>query len=216
MCLSRRHFTALCGAACLLPHHAFSEERPLATLHGALDIEHFKAKQALRISAKQSQTVFSTGKDAFLVDENFEAEMTIADGGLTKSLALISGQVLAAFEPRKNRQSELLLPNATGSIRGTGFFSSVSDAHDFDYLCCCYGAIDISCRANNNTKSLETSYHNAVTITKAGDFGKSPFGVPYQHFDDELVMLENQLGRRPHWQLPNDDMRFLAPHKLPL
>ena len=100
MCLSRRHFTALCGAACLLPHHAFSEERPLATLHGAWILD-FKAKQALRISAKQSQTVFSTGKDAFLVDENFEAEMTIADGGLTKSLALISGQVLLPLSHAK-------------------------------------------------------------------------------------------------------------------
>ena len=216
MCLSRRHFTALCGAACLLPHQVLSEKTPLATLHGALDIEAFKAKQSLRISAQKDQTVFTTGKDAFLVDEAFEAEITIEDGGLTKSLALISGQVLAVFEPRENRQSDLLLPNATGSIRGTGFFSSVSDDHEFDYLCCCYGAIDIATKVNNNTKTLMTSYHNAVTISDGGQFGKSPFGRPYQHFDDELVMLESQLERRPHWQLPNDKMTFLAPHKLPL
>ena len=143
MCLglSRRKFGQLLGASLLLPAHSVAQNNEaIRTLHGQLDIEYFKAKKAARLAAKENQTIIVVGEDALLTDASFTGEVTLNDEGLIERLKIVLGQALAAFKPRNNRQSEIILPNATASVRGTGFYANVNHTNDSDYLCCCYGA----------------------------------------------------------------------------
>ena len=220
MCLSlsRRQFTSFVSASLLslsLPAFA-QEQKAIRTLHGKLDIDGFKAKTSGRISASAQSTVFAIGEDAFLVDDDFEANISLTDAGLVDKIAILSGQALAALKPISSRETSLLLPNATGSIRGTGFFVNIDAAQPQNYICCCYGHIQFQDNLSGETQALRNSYHNAVTIDEKGQFQKPPFSVPFGHYDDELVMLERQVSRTPHWQLPDDKMHFLSPTPHPL
>ena len=216
--LSRRRFSYLASAYLLsssLPAFA-QDENAIRTLHGKLDIDGFKSKTSGRLGASAPSTVFAIGEDVFLVDEDFEADISLSEAGLVEKIAILSGQALAAFKPVSSRETSLLLPNATGSIRGTGFFVNINEAKPHNYLCCCYGHIRFQDNLSGEAQELKNSYHNAVAIDEKGQFQKAPFSVPFGHFDDELVMLENQVNRTPHWQLPDGKMHFLSPAPHPL
>ena len=216
--LSRRSFACLAGASLMsLSMPAFAQEKKaVRMLHGKLDIDGFKSKTSGRLRATAPSTVFAIGQDAFLVDEDFEADISLSDAGLVDKIAILSGQALAAFKPVSSRETSLIVPNATGSIRGTGFFVNINEARPHNYLCCCYGHIQFQDNLSGQAQELKNSYHNAVAIDEKGQFQKAPFSVPFGHYDDELVMLESQVNRAPHWQLPDDKMHFLSPTPHPL
>ena len=214
--LSRRKFGQFLAASLLLPSGAVAQDNEaIRTLHGQLDIDYFKAKKAAQLAAKENQTIIVIGEDALLTDASFKGEVTLNDEGLIERLKIVSGQALAAFKPRNDRQSELILPNATASIRGTGFYANVNHTHDSDYLCCCYGRMVFENATTGEAQELHNRYHTAVMINDVGDFAKPPYDAPYGHYDDELIMLEGVVGRKPHWQLPDDKLQFLAPYNLP-
>ena len=218
MCLglSRRKFGQLLGASLLVPSRAIGQDNEaIRTLHGQLDIAYFKAKKKAQLAANENQTIIVIGEDALLTDASFKGEITLDDEGLIETLKIVSGQALAAFKPRNDRQSELILPNATASIRGTGFYANVDHAQGSDYLCCCYGRMVFENATTGEAQELHNRYHTAVMINDVGDFTKPPYDAPYGHYDDELIMLEGVVGRKPHWQLPDDKLQFLAPYNLP-
>ena len=215
-CLSRRQFTSLLGAAMLVPSVAIGQDKQaIRALNGSLDIDFFKSQKAARLAANQDQTLIIVGEDAILTDAAFRADIEIDDEGLIGTLQLVSGQALAAFKPRNRRASELLLPNATASIRGTGFYANVDITAPHNYLCCCYGHITFQDSTKGERQELRNSYHNAVMIDEAGDFVKPIYDYPYGHYDDELVLLEAIVNRVPDWTLPDNKMHFLAPYELP-
>lgn len=219
--LDRRHFGLLLGAALSQPAISFaSDVKAIRALHGRLDIDQFKSLKttsgkALRLASSAKQTVFVIGQDAFLTDDAFEAEVTLDEAGALQGLRLLAGQTLAAIQPKQGRVSQLILPNATGSIRGTGFYANVSMPDAQDYVCCCYGHIAFDKAADGTDQALKNTYHNATSINGDGQFVTPQYGFPYGHYDDELVLLEQAVGRRPHWQLPDGKMHFLAPYDLP-
>ena len=217
MCLShsRRQFTLLAASAALFPHSGFAiDNNAVRALHGKLDIDKLKNKQ--RLKSQSDQTVFRLGGDAFLVDDEFEAELTTDEAGILTDIAVFSGQALAVIAPLPNRNTNLLLPNATGSIRGTGFYVNCQTDVPHDYICCCYGHIRFANATNGRAQELKNTYHNATIIDENGQFQPSPYDLPFGHFDDELVMLESQMDRQPHWQLPDGKMHFISPRPLPL
>ena len=57
---------------------------------------------------------------------------------------------------------KLKLPNATASVRGTGFYANVNHTHDSDYLCCCYGPIVFENAANGEVQELHNRYHTNI------------------------------------------------------
>lgn len=214
--LSRRHMLTISAAAISAPHLSFAQNKEaIKSLHGALDIDSFKGKMAARIKASQ-QAVFSIGGDAFLTNSALEAEVEMAEDGLVQKLTILSGEALAVLKPRTSRQTALLLPNSTASIRGTGFYVNIGIESPKNYICCCYGHIQFENDKQGAPQQLKNSYHNAVTIDEGGRFSTPSMNFPFGHYDDELVMLEKQVGRAPHWQLPDDKMHFLSPQPLPL
>ena len=213
--LPRRHFTiGALSAISLLGSFAFAQStnKP-AVLSGKLDIDSFKNNFAVR--ALEKQTVFQIGNDAFLADEAFEGTFETDSNGVLSQLSVASGQLLSVLAPLSGRSTTLQLPNATGSIRGTGFYANVSLSTSHDYLCCCYGKIHFPETPSGDKQALETRYHHAVVIDQAGQFGVPEYTVPFGHYDDELQMLERQVGRTPHWQLPDNKRQFLSPTPQP-
>jgi len=218
MCISmsRRHLIAISAAAVTTPHLSWAQNTDaIRSLHGALDIDSFKGKKGARLKASQ-QAVFSIGGDAFLTNSALEADIEIAEDGLVQKLTILSGEALAVLKPRTSRQTALLLPNSTASIRGTGFYVNIGIEEPKNYICCCYGHIQFEENSDGTPQQLKNSYHNAVTIDETGRFGTPSMNFPFGHYDDELVMLEKQVGRAPHWQLPDNKMHFLSSKPLPL
>lgn len=218
MCISmsRRHLIAISAAAVTTPHLSWAQNTDaIRSLHGALDIDSFKGKKGARLKASQ-QAVFSIGGDAFLTNSALEADIEIAEDGLVQKLTILSGEALAVLKPRTSRQTALLLPNSTASIRGTGFYVNIGIEEPKNYICCCYGHIQFEENSDGTPQQLQNSYHNAVTIDETGRFGTPSMNFPFGHYDDELVMLEKQVGRAPHWQLPDNKMHFLSSKPLPL
>ena len=215
-CISRRSFTGLVVSALVMPKLTFAQNTDaIRALNGSLDIDSFKAKKAARLSSKEEQTIFAVGEDAFLTDANFEAEVELDDNGVLNKLKVLSGQTLAVLKPRNSRQTALLMPNSTASIRGTGFYVNVNISSPNDYICCCYGHIEFGASSLGERQELKNSYHNATAINDKGDFIAPEFDYPYGHYDDELVLLEQAVGRKPHWELPDAKMHFLSPNPLP-
>ena len=218
MCISmsRRHLIAISAAAVTTPHLSWAQNTDaIRSLHGALDIDSFKGKKGARLKASQ-QAVFSIGGDAFLTNSALEADVEITEDGLVQKLTILSGEALAVLKPRTSRQTALLLPNSTASIRGTGFYVNIGIEEPKNYICCCYGHIQFEENSDGTPQQLKNSYHNAVTIDETGRFGTPSMNFPFGHYDDELVMLEKQVGRAPHWQLPDNKMHFLSSKPLPL
>ena len=218
MCISisRRHLIAISAAAVTTPNLSWAQNTDaIRSLHGALDIDSFKGKKGARLKASQ-QAVFSIGGDAFLTNSALEADIEIAEDGLVQKLTILSGEALAVLKPRTSRQTALLLPNSTASIRGTGFYVNIGIEEPKNYICCCYGHIQFEENSDGTPQQLKNSYHNAVTIDETGRFGTPSMNFPFGHYDDELVMLEKQVGRAPHWQLPDNKMHFLSSKPLPL
>ena len=204
------------GGAFISPYSVLAQNTDaIRALNGKLQIDAFKAKKAARISSRSDQTLFIVGEDAFLSDANFEAELELTDEGVLGRLKILSGQALAVLKPKHNRRTELRLPNATGSIRGTEFYVNVAISQPHDYICCCYGHIAFSNSSKGETQSLKNSYHNSVAINEKGDFIKPEFNYPFGHYDDELLLLEKAVNRKPHWELPDGKTHFLSPNPLP-
>ncbi len=214
--MSRRSFTGIFVSALMMPKLTFAQNTDaIRTLNGSLDIDAFKAKKAARVSSNDEQTIFVVGEDAFLTDSNFEAEVELDNDGVLNKLKILSGQTIAVLKPRNSRQTELLMPNSTASIRGTGFYVNVNISQPNDYICCCYGHIEFGASSSGEKQQLKNSYHNATAINDKGDFVTPEFDYPYGHYDDELVLLEQAVGRKPHWELPDAKMHFLSPNLLP-
>ena len=221
--LTRRHFGAgLLAAATvpLIPTIAFSEDAPVRSLVGKLDIEGFKKQTdgstKFQVTAKESQTAFSIGGDAFLANDKLVAEFEVSQTGVVAGLAITAGQVLSVFAPINGRQTALETPNASASIRGTGCFIDVETDAPHTYLCCCYGEVAVQNSTTGEAQILKNSYHTARFITPEGNFAEVPYNAPLNHYDDQLVALEGAVGREPHWQLPDGEMIFFAPTPLQL
>ena len=222
-CLSRRAFTAgLIGAMSLpiMSSLAFADEAPVRSLAGTLDIEGFKKQvggnMRFKVVAKDTQTAFAIGGDAFLANEKFEAEFELSETGIVAGLAIGAGQVLSVFAPIKGRETALDTPNASASIRGTGCFVDVETDKPKTYICCCYGEVAFQNSTTGEEQVLKNKYHNARFITPEGNFANVPYQAPLHHYDDQLVALEGAVGREPHWQLPDGNMLFFAPTPLSL
>ena len=198
-----------------LVFQAAASERSPRVIAGKLDIEAVRqttgAARQLRLGADADQTAFVIGRDAFLTDAGFEAEVEIAENGSVKALNIVAGQLLSVFEPIAGRETKLQLPNASASIRGTGCFVDVSTDSPLNYICCCYGELAFQESSSGDKQHLKTSYHSARHINEKGDFMDPPYAVPLGHYDDQLVALERRVNRTPHWQLPNNEMQFFAP-----
>jgi len=139
-----------------------------------------------------AHVVFVVGNDAFLQRESSSFRMDEGDG--VRILRYLTGKVLSVFG--KGRK-QLDTPTATIGIRGTGCYIEVEETRT--YFCLCYGSALLVPKADpNRRKSLRTRHHEYPLYIdrSAGVRAVLPAHV-INHSDDELVMLEALVGRRP-------------------
>jgi hypothetical protein len=145
-------------------------------------------------TGKNSMAVVVVGGDAFLLREN--TEITVKGSGDTlDTIALLSGKLLSVFSKRKTGKMNVETRNASIGIRGTGMY--IEDHPTRTYLCLCYGEAAVDAKGMQ-TKVIKTEYHESpVWIDNSGAAAKVEPGPFLNHTDEELIVLETLVGRKP-------------------
>jgi hypothetical protein len=147
--------------------------------------------------------VFIVGRDVFLVRANSRLELDPAledsfKADVAEVLRVVKGQVLAVFG---RGAKEIQLPTATVGVRGTGVYVEADSVKS--YYCTCYGTAEITATADPAVSlSVQTQYHEApVYIYRSpSDSAEGNLIEPapvINHSDDELIMLEAIVFRKP-------------------
>lgn len=144
--------------------------------------------------------VFVVGKDAFLVRENSRIELAGGNAGrepgatkIITTLKVAAGKLLSVFGSGGKR---IETPTAVAGTRGTGVY--IEAEPDLTYLCLCYGTTDLQSASDPAMQeTFSSQYHEARYILAPGA-GKAFLKAPkINHADEELVMLEALVGRKP-------------------
>jgi len=144
------------------------------------------------VTGPDSEAIYVIGKDAFLQHEN--SEFGRAEGTGVVVLRYITGKVLSVFGKGRKR---LETPTATIGIRGTACF--INAGTDNTYFCLCYGTAVITPKGNPKARRwLRTKHHESPMNVSSGKTGPAYRKMEVvDHTDDELVMLEELVGRVP-------------------
>jgi hypothetical protein len=178
-------------------------EKGVYRVRGDARINGVPAKQGMEVKAgdvvttgPNSEIVFVTARDAFLVRANSRVETQGATGELVLTgLRIVTGAVLSVFSPgeRKRVQAQ----TATIGIRGTALYIEAEAAKT--YICTCYGIAEIESTADPRLREvIEATHHEQPRYVMAmGAPEMLMKGPVINHTDAELVFLESLAGRRP-------------------
>jgi hypothetical protein len=191
--------SAALGAAFLLPVGALAAQ--IKVLQGNLRINGKRASKATSIrpgdtleTAKGARVVFVVGEDAFLMRGASKLMLEHTSGPqplLITGLRLLTGGLLASFAPGPRR---IETPTATAGIRGTAAYIEASKEET--YFCTCYGVVELRDRAGVERKTVISGYHTANMIfANPAERGKMADAGIKNHTDDELILLEQLVGR---------------------
>jgi hypothetical protein len=148
--------------------------------------------------------VFAVGETAFLMRRSTRLRL-IPDADAPArvgTIALDEGALLTVFAPRAYRVET---PLAVIGIRGTGLYAAVETGQD--YVCTCYGRVDLSARADPASReAIVSEQHDAPRlVTAAGPSGDRIRAAPFRdHTDEELLLIESLVGRTPPFPVPGD------------
>jgi hypothetical protein len=122
--------------------------------------------------------VFSVGQDAFLLRANTGVAFAGQDVALN-TVRLLAGRLLSVFG--KGAPRSLMTSTATIGIRGTGAYMEAERLRT--YFCLCYGTADI---ATSPRYIYNDGRQRPIVMANVAN-----------HTDDELIMLEALVGRKP-------------------
>ena len=127
-----------------------------------------------------------------------------ADSVVSSGLRLVTGALLSVFQ--RGTPMSLKTKTATVGIRGTGVYLEADP--DQTYFCTCYGVADVT--ANEDPESRDTvvaKHHDRpLYILSGAQRGRSIRKAPFiNHTDQELMLVETLVGRRPPFVFPKDD-----------
>ena len=179
---------------------------PLSILTG--DAKTTGKPKRLRIQVTQNDTLIALGDDALLLQAGTDLEVA-SDDRFIRQINLRAGRLMGVFKPDPAERTLINGP-ATAGIRGTGLYTHA--LHGERYLCCCYGSVDLEYAGK--TDRVTSTYHSA-RVFEGGNIKRSSYGRPALHHDDELLLAERAVGRKPHWTLPDGEMKHLRPGPLP-
>jgi len=221
--LSRREFiaaTTALGATLWLPTSAHAGEFRVLSgkvrVNGRLAQSRTAVKPGDKVVTGADATVaFTVGNDAFLLSPNSSVELGRAQASnnkLIQGLRMLSGAILAVFEPGRPRR--LSTPLMTIGIRGTGVF--LEAGAEATTLCTCYGDVEVWDKSGTQRRRIISSYHTPI-VAHADGLDDEPM-MPMEpgkemdmgHTDDELIMLEKLVGRVSPITLPKKRMEEAA------
>lgn len=152
------------------------------------------------VTGKQSSAIYVIGQNAYLQ----RAESTVgfdpaagppgAAGSVASVMRVISGKILSVFGKGEQR---IETATATIGIRGTGCYIESGDSKV--YFCLCYGEALLTPHADPaHSETIVTRHHDHPLYIHHDS--AMPMMVPahvINHSDDELILLENLVGRWP-------------------
>lgn len=153
--------------------------------------------------------VFVVGQDSYLLRGGSKLVLTPDAGkqsfgqSLVGNMQLVVGRVLSVFAKRRHT---IQTPTVVIGVRGTGVYLEADP--DETYLCTCYGAVDIrSVTDPGSRESIVSTHHDKPRyIVARGDAGKRIRKAPVKNHDDqELMLIEEIVGREPPFVFPADD-----------
>lgn len=140
-----------------------------------------------------SQVVFAVGRDAFLLREHSDLQLSSAGELAVHGLRLLTGALLSVFGQRRH---EIQTLHATIGIRGTGVY--VEAEAERSYVCTCYGRVRISAADEPQQYEDIVSRHHDAPRYIAGDGAQRIQPAPMiHHTDAELALIEALVGRSP-------------------
>jgi hypothetical protein len=144
---------------------------------------------ALVETGADGELVFVSGRDAMLVRRN--SGLTLLKDGLR----VATGAVLSVFSSGRRRTVETT--TAVIGIRGTGLYVEVEPTRT--YACTCYGETVLEPRGDPAAReTVRTRHHEQPRYIMASGSPQMMMVAPVQnHTDDELILLESLVGRRP-------------------
>ncbi len=182
-------------------------------LSGKVLINGRRASRDARVGAgdeistgADGDAAFTVGGDAFLLPANSRLALAPErdDTERVGIARLLRGKLLAVFASRDSEAGQLLTRNVTIGIRGTGLYLSTIEKQD--YLCLCYGAVDIAgVQRGAEPLALDaddgrfhiaqylTPHDNAAGVRIDRDRPEFPRG----HAGSQLRGLEALVGRAP-------------------
>lgn len=152
-------------------------------------------------ASKGAKIIFAVGRDAHLLREDSEVELTAADSDTpeqAKGLNLLKGKLLSVYGKRKKQEVKLKTSTATIGIRGTGVYAE--SYPDYSYVCTCYGEVQITANSDGSATELVATQHHEHPryVYRAAKDGSLIHKAPMKnHRDDELMLLETLVGRTP-------------------
>jgi hypothetical protein len=126
------------------------------------------------------------------------------EGGFAAGLRVLTGALLSVF-PRGSPMT-LKTKTATVGIRGTGVYLEADEEQT--YFCTCYGVADIAANEDPQSKDTVAANHHDRPLyilakePKGRNIRKAPF---INHTDQELMLIETLVGRKPPFIFPKDD-----------
>ena len=176
-------------------------EKGVHRVRGDVRINGTPAKEGMDVKAgdvittgADSETVFVTGKDAFLIRANSRVEVQGVLGALVLTgLRVVTGAVLSVFTP--GQPKVLRTATATIGIRGTAVYLEAEESRT--YVCTCYGEADIQSIADPSAReTVRTTHHEQPRYVMGAGAPQMLMGAPVvNHTDVELAMLEGLVGR---------------------
>lgn len=133
------------------------------------------------------EAIYVIGQDAFRQRAN--STVQFGDNVATDLLRVVTGRLLSVFGRGEKR---LATPTATIGIRGTACY--IEAEAQSTYFCLCYGEAELRTR-RGETMTYETYHHDKPMIISATAAMRAAPVV--NHTDDELVELEDYVGRKP-------------------
>lgn len=128
------------------------------------------------------------GRDAAMLVRRRSTIMVLANG-----FRLVTGAVLTVFRPGRSR--EVFTPTATLGIRGTAVYLQAEPART--YVCTCYGEAELRSAFDPGAREVVRSkHHDQPRYVMAKSSPQMLTQAPVaNHTDEELRMLEGELGR---------------------
>lgn len=154
---------------------------------------------------KGASIVFVVGKDAFMLRGGSKLVLAAyaKETSLIETLRLSAGRLLSVFGKGRQR---LVTATSTVGIRGTGIY--VEADPEETYLCTCYGVVDVGHTMDRNSREIiRATHHDSPRYIVAGQpSGRGIRPAPMKnHTDQELMLIEELVGRTPPFIYPTDD-----------
>lgn len=161
-------------------------------IRGKVTVNGQAAKQGAQIRAGDtvetgpgSEAIYVIAADAYLqrADTRVSFGSTAAD-----FMRVVTGKILSVFGAGERR---LQIPAAFIGIRGTGCYIEADVRRS--YFCLCYGEVVLE-PVNGRAITYKTRHHDTPHWIEDGIVSNAPV---INHTDEELVLLEQLVGRWP-------------------